>query len=466
MGIGSIRNIIFGDCKFFLEDFGSYLAHASLPLIIFDNLGIGCKEGGAKRVFNALVHLGTTVGLVFAAQTKFSEVLGSYFEGIIGKNPKSAAFLLYYGGFNAALIIGELISIAIKPTDPYKPPDPAKCIINIFGCIKDFITYLVNNVRLQVGIPLGCGDDEDLYSDEQGSLCYKKLSDELAKDYECGGPVCWARCGDKERFRDDGAFCAKRTYSRGAGDPPPNKCPQGYSIFEDLCYIDCPYGGKRTASDTCSFGAYKGVATRCNIGIDDIQMGDECTNLAWAKIDPNHTIAKDKGHGWYKTAACSCQKGGLISSVHFDKLAHKVCPEGQLYDAGLCYGLTKPGYKCKDETCWAHPCPPHTIDSGVSCQKIDDIHRGVGKAIHSCQTGYTKHGLLCYQDCGVQYGEEFERHGALCIRKKTTVEEQLAKATELREQILAAIDRNPNEARLKEELQKLDAQIDSINKNK
>ena len=55
--------------------------------------------------------------------------------------------------------------------------------------------------------------DEGDYLDN--GLCYEKCKD----GYTNVGPRCWLNC--PSGFRDDGAYCAKKTKDRGSGFFPP-----------------------------------------------------------------------------------------------------------------------------------------------------------------------------------------------------------------------------------------------------
>lgn len=111
---------------------------------------------------------------------------------------------------------------------------------------------------------------------------------------------------------------------------------QGYTIASSTsCYKDVwsANGGKKVAICSVYWGAYGGVYTKCGIGIYDLNIGDPCT-----MVGPNY----------YKTAVCTCQYKGEITS---DKYCEYVglpdqCPPGSEFFAGRCFSKPCPvGFK-------------------------------------------------------------------------------------------------------------------------
>lgn len=86
---------------------------------------------------------------------------------------------------------------------------------------------------------------KDCASDEvdDAGLCYKKCK----SGYEGSGPVCWEDCPDG--MKDTGADCLKESKPRGAGTVP-DACPSGKVNDAGLCYPGCESG-------------YKGVGPMC-----------------------------------------------------------------------------------------------------------------------------------------------------------------------------------------------------------
>jgi hypothetical protein len=219
-------------------------------------------------------------------------------------------------------------------------------------------------------------------------LCYPKCPAEYPKGV---GPACWTVCtGDTT---DSGVGCIKKSYNRGIGTPRQPSCPSGYKYWGGLCYTECPGGGTRTASATCNYGSYGGIKTDCLTTSPKIQ------NIAHGSVCPQY----GNGTEYRKTALCTCQKNGIITSSNYGGSVNPTytCPSGKEYKDLLCYTPCKEGYTGSANYCWSK-CPVGTTDNGVSCTKKSQ-GRGVGKPLSKCPTGTEKIGLLCYKDCPAGY---------------------------------------------------------------
>jgi hypothetical protein len=92
------------------------------------------------------------------------------------------------------------------------------------------------------------------------------------------------------------------------------------------------------------------------------------------------------------------------------------CPDGEVYDAGLCYPACKEGYTGVGPVCW-EKCPTGYTNLGLTCGGDLDIDlkksygRGVGSLIK--KTGWEKQGLLWYKPCK----EGYEGVGPVCWEK-------------------------------------------------
>jgi hypothetical protein len=185
------------------------------------------------------------------------------------------------------------------------------------ACLLDAINPLPKSEGRGVGVPMGCGPDEE----QDGALCYPKCD----AGYDGVGPVCWQAC--PAGFRDDGGFCAKpEPYGRGAGyiwefgDPAFSdsgqfdRCEAGNGsgnceLIGAIVYPKCQANFHAVGTNICS--------PDCPAGMDD--MGVSCTKKSYGRTAgvPLH--------------ACSADMEA---------------------DAGLCYPKCKAGFKGVGPVCW------------------------------------------------------------------------------------------------------------------
>lgn len=79
-------------------------------------------------------------------------------------------------------------------------------------------------------------------------------------------------------------------------------CAPGALEYGGVCYTDnwTMNGGTKTAVCTVEYPGSTQLYTKCGIGIYNLDYGAPCTML---------------GPGWFKTAACTCQSGGEVTTV-------------------------------------------------------------------------------------------------------------------------------------------------------
>lgn len=100
-------------------------------------------------------------------------------------------------------------------------------------------------------------------------------------------------------------------------------CPNG-DFYGGLCYRSCAAGSKRTAACTCDYGTAPEVWT-------------DCAKFANGPCPD----------GWFKSAACTCQRGGIETNC--DKYGAIGPPQEQCGPgeepgpAGFCYKPCPPG---------------------------------------------------------------------------------------------------------------------------
>lgn len=107
-----------------------------------------------------------------------------------------------------------------------------------------------------------------------------------------GNDCCNGKCVKKVKDYTGNWYCPHEA----------KKCPPGFTDFwGGTCYTDqcIKDGGKRTASCSCDFGS--------NIEVSGIDCGTIGPLGDGAPCD-------FLGPGWFKTTACNCQKGGLLTN--------------------------------------------------------------------------------------------------------------------------------------------------------
>ncbi len=229
--------------------------------------------------------------------------------------------------------------------------------------------------------------------EKSGALCYKKCK----AGYVGRGPVCWKKC--PKGYKNDGATCRKPVHiiqrkSKGRGVGEPMTCSSGQEKDAGLCYKKCKSG-------------YNGVGPVC-----------------WQKCPEG-----------YKNDGATCRKPGHIFGKKKygrgrGKLFRKNCSGDCEKDAGLWYPNCKSGYNGVGPVCWQY-CPSGYKNDGATCRRPVKINskksygRGVGKAVHTCKSGWDKDGALCYPPCAKGYNgvgpvcwkkcpKDYKNDGATC----------------------------------------------------
>ncbi len=276
----------------------------------------------------------------------FLKTLGKMIPKLFTSDEATNATIAEYLVINIVLFFFDAVFASRKSVYDAKTPGEAvqNCLSDIVQCTKDAISY-IGELKSPTCAP---GLDYD------AGLCYEPCK----AGYTGVGPVCWSQT--PQGWRDDGAFIHD-SYAR----------PQHWQVD-----LPTPPGATRTAACTMDFGPYGGVYTDC---------GDTRITSAQHGAD----MSKDFGPGWHKTAACTIQKGGIVTSC---ELYGQGCNPGEVKVGSMCYELPRPGYHCDLLNCY-RDCPPGYKDIGISCQK-DSYGRGVGKVPSQCPKGYMWDGAL------------------------------------------------------------------------
>lgn len=198
-----------------------------------------------------------------------------------------------------------------------------------------------------------CKSGEEL----QGLLCYPKCR----ASYTPVGPVCRQQC--PSTHRNDGAFCAKKSYGRGVGTVLIPTCNSNEELNGLLCYP------KRRSG-------YGGVGPLC-----------------WERCRSGYT---DHGLTCFKHIFSFYAKGSYGRG--FGRIPSYGCPFGKENDAALCYNRCNSGYTGVGPLCWASGCPSGMTSIGVSCAK-HSYTRSSRIPDYLCGSGPDKELLLCYPQC-------------------------------------------------------------------
>lgn len=177
---------------------------------------------------------------------------------------------------------------------------------------------------------------------KSGLLCYPSCK----PGYKNVAGVCWQSCPDG--FRDDGAFCRRAEYGRGAG----------YALWdEDKCKKDNPkYGCEQSGLL---------YYPKCKPGYEAVG----CCICRPSKACPK---------GWTEFAG-SCTKSSYIVAPITPS-----CDKDKEYDAGLCYNSCKKGYSSVGPVCWGKCPPDKPVNCGALCATtMEDCSASISEMVMS-----------------------------------------------------------------------------------
>jgi hypothetical protein len=186
-------------------------------------------------------------------------------------------------------------------------------------------------------IPSTCPSDRD----QRGLLCYSKCPEGFANPP--GTVDCHQVC--PEGFRDDGLFCRRSEYGRGAGypwqfgDPAFSAAGQFGRCHNDHGDGNCELNGG-LVYPKCADGYHAFGCCICRPDTPD------CTSLGFAgQLD------------------LSCTKSIILGDPTW-----MGCGEGQEYNVGLCYTPCGDGYFGVGPVCWGQP-PSGWVDCGFGAAR-------------------------------------------------------------------------------------------------
>jgi hypothetical protein len=215
-------------------------------------------------------------------------------------------------------------------------------------------------------IPSGCPASHPLL---EGGLCYQRC----APGWKAVGTICYQQC--PEGYRDDGLYCGKTTYSRGAGyviwDRPvceKNHPDVGCIQHGALWYPKCKPGFAMTTVNFCQTNG-------CPAGFEDIGV------------------------------SCKMPSRGRGVGVARDVCDASV-PE---FDTGLCYKRCPEGYNGVGPVCWTKKSVSIPRGVGLIPDQCPSSHPifDAGLCYRTCPNPeYNGVGPVCWGTCGGRYAEE------------------------------------------------------------
>jgi len=239
-------------------------------------------------------------------------------------------------------------------------------------------------------IPIACNPS---LPDHQAGLCYKPCPE----GYKGVGPVCWT--------------VDKVSIPRGAGVIPVG-CPTTHPVLEGglcyqackpvwtaksatICYQDCPAGyrddGLYCGKTTYGRGAGYVIWDKAKCEKEDPDVGCERKGALWyPRCKPGFEMTtvnfcQTKGcPAGFSDIGVSCKKPSEGRGVGVPR---NVCaPEVSDLDAGLCYKPCPEGYKGVGPVCWT--------------EKAVSIPRGAGLVPDQCPASHPLFDAgLCYRNC-------------------------------------------------------------------
>jgi len=190
-------------------------------------------------------------------------------------------------------------------------------------------------------------------------------------------------------------FCWKATEGRGVGLIP-QECPAGKERIGALCYTKCPRGYVRFGFDchqTCPSG-FRDDGLFCRKSEYGRGAGYTIWDLGGCERDHGRGNCEQWGliyypkckRGYHNVACCICRPNSFSCSSYglggqLDLSCGKkiiigdptpmICNSNQEYDAGLCYPFCPSGMYGVGPVCWSH-CAQEHVDCGAACASSGD----------------------------------------------------------------------------------------------
>lgn len=219
--------------------------------------------------------------------------------------------------------------------------------------------------------------------------------------------VVWGISGIETTLAQEGEFCWKDSYGRGVGEVP-GQCAPGQDRIGLLCYDKCPAGMARFGFDCHSvcpagmedqglfcrrneYGRGAGYPWHFGDPLNDSGMFARCeSEQGRGNCEKWGAVVYPKCKEGYEPFGCcicrpkvpNCSALGLndgvdlscAKKVHIGSPKTGVCPAGQVKDGGLCYPKCEAGHDGVGPVCWAEK-PKGWVDCGMGAAK-DDVTCG------------------------------------------------------------------------------------------
>ncbi|XP_022196877.1 uncharacterized protein LOC111054207 [Nilaparvata lugens] len=191
-------------------------------------------------------------------------------------------------------------------------------------------------------------------------------------------------------------FCWKDSYTRGAGVVPQgcaqnqdgigafcyDRCPEGYSRFGFDCHTNCPEGMRDDGlfCRRAEYGRGAGYPWHFGDALNDEGMFQRCRAENPQGCEKNGLVVYPKCEEGYSAFGCcicrpaqpDCPSLGLNRGIDLS-CAKRIqignpqigtCAEGYELDAGLCYPKCRNGYKGVGFVCWSRA-PQNWVECGM-----------------------------------------------------------------------------------------------------
>lgn len=204
-------------------------------------------------------------------------------------------------------------------------------------------------------------------------------------------------------------FCWKDAYGRGVGTIP-DGCPDGREKIGLLCYSSCPAGMYRWGFDchaSCPDG-FRDEGLFCRR--DAYGRGAGYPAWDWGRCESDNgagncewwgaVIYPKCAEGYHNSACCICSPNdidcnsfpGMSEVPDFASCAKQIiigdptpmtCPAGKENSGGLCYDPCSPGYWGAGPVCWGQV-PPSMVDCGMgAASNVDNCVQAISDQIQS-----------------------------------------------------------------------------------
>lgn len=221
-------------------------------------------------------------------------------------------------------------------------------------------------------VPSGCPASHPLF---EAGLCYKSC----APGWKAAGTICYQKC--PAGYRDDGLYCGKTTYGRGAGYViwDKKKCErnplatQGCEKKGALWYPRCKPGFQMTTVNFCQTkgcpAGFSDIGVSCKMPSQGRGVGVVRNVCAAGVPDLDGGLCYKNCPQDYNGVGPVCWTQKPVSQPRGVGLVPDQCPSSHPnFDAGLCYrNCPNPAYAGVGPVCWGSCTGRYKEQCGVGC---------------------------------------------------------------------------------------------------